>query len=214
MSIPDPVVKNGLQLCFDIVTRTANRLLFNIPLTRNKEFHKLSIDYTFVMFGGANIVRKWPEILKPLVMWWSTKLSATQAIGRRLLLPLLEERVRKERSARINGVAKTRKKEDDMVQWILDYASDEELDANRLMYRMLHINVAAVHTSSSTMADVLYAITVFPQYQAELREEIITIFRREGGWSKQTLTFLYKMDSFMTECGRITPNASRKFIPA
>ena len=165
------------------------------------------------MFGGANTVRKWPEILKPLVMRWSTNLSQTQATARGLLLPILEERVKEEKAARAQGVAKTRDREDDMIQWVMDYASDQELDANKLVYRMLHINVAAVHTSSTTMADVLYAVILFPQYQEELREEIITIFRREGGWSKQTLTFLYKMDSFMTECGRITPNASRKSTP-
>lgn len=205
----ESTVLNGLQVCFNIVTRTANRLLFNIPLTRNEEFHKLSIDYTMVMFGGADKVRKWPTLFKPLVMWWSTRLYETQAMARRLLLPLLVERVKEEKSARAKGIAKTRKKEDDMVQWVMDYASDQELDPDRLVYRMLHINIAAVHTSSTTMADVLYAVIMFPQYQRELREEIAEIFRREGGWSKQTLTFLYKMDSFMTECARIQPNSSR-----
>lgn len=37
------------------------------------------------------------------------------------------------------------------------------------------------------------------------------MFRQEGGWSKQTLTFLSKMDSFMTECARVQPNAACKF---
>ncbi|KAJ5638390.1 hypothetical protein N7490_008269 [Penicillium lividum] len=201
---------NGLEMCFNIVTRTANRLLFNIPLTRNKEFHKLSVDYTFVMFGGADKVRKWPGFFKPIVMWWSTNLYETQATARRLLMPFIEERVKAEKSARAKGIAKTRQKEDDMVQWIMDYASDEELHPNRLFYRMLHINIAAVHTSSSTFAEVLYAAIIFPQYQNELRQEIIDIFRQEGGWSKQALTLLYKMDSFMTECSRIQPNASLK----
>lgn len=206
----EPRVTNGLQLCFNIVTRTANRLLFNIPLTRNEEFHQLSVDYTLVMFGGADKVRKWPQFLKPLVMWWSTRLYETQTIARRLLLPILEERIKEEKSARAKGIEKTRKKEDDMIQWIMDYANDQELDPDRMVYRMLHINIAAVHTSSTTMADVLYAIILFPQYQEELREEIINIFRQEGGWSKQALTLLQRMDSFMTECARIQPNASRK----
>lgn len=163
------------------------------------------------MFGGADTIRKWPDILKPLVMWWSTKLYKTQAVARKFLKPLLEERVKGEKEARAKGTAKTREKEDDMVQWILDYSSDEELVPSRLFYRMLHINVAAVHTSSGTCAEVLYAIAIFPQWQDELREEIIAIFRQEGGWSKQTLTFLSKMDSFMTECARIQPNAACRF---
>lgn len=206
-----PTARNGLAISFDIVTRTANRLLFNIALTRNKEFHKMSIDYTFVMFGGAYKVRSLPNFLKPLVMWWSTGLYKIQDVARGLVMPMLQERVREEKAARANGTAKTRKKDDDMVQWILDYASDEELNPDRLFYRMLHINVAAVHTSSTTFADVLYAVTLFPQYQDELRDEIIRIFRQENGWSKQTLTFLAKMDSFMTECGRLQPNSSREF---
>lgn len=162
------------------------------------------------MFGGADKVRKWPDIMKPLVMWWSTKLYDTQALARKLVMPLIEQRVKEEKTARAQGNSKKRAKEDDMVQWILDYTSDQELEPSRLFYRMLHINIAAVHTSSSSFADVLYAVSVFPEYQDELREEIAEIFRQEGGWSKQTLTFLIKMDSFMTECGRLQPNAACK----
>jgi cytochrome P450 len=206
-----PIKIDGTKVCFNVVTRTANRLLFNIPLTRNKTWHQLSIDYTYVMFGGADKVRKWPEWFKPVVMWWSTKLYETQAAARALLMPLIEDRVSAERLARANGTSKSRKKEEDMVQWIMDYATDEELDPNRLFYRMLHINIAAVHTSSTTFAEVLYAAIVHPVYQEELRQEIVDVFRQECGWSKQALTLLYKMDSFMTECGRYQPNASRKY---
>jgi len=148
--------------------------------------------------------------MKPLVMWWSTKLYETQHIARKLLMPMLEQRVKEEKAARADGKTSQRVKQDDMVQWVIDYASDQELDAGRLFYRMMHINVAAVHTSSSTCAEILYAIALHPQYQDELREEIITIFRQEGGWSKQALTFLSKMDSFMTEVTRFQPSAGCK----
>ncbi|KAF5228138.1 hypothetical protein FANTH_14585 [Fusarium anthophilum] len=201
---------NGMETSFNVVARTANRLLFGIPLTRNKEFHQLSIDYTFVMFGGADIVRKYPNFMKQLVLWWSTKLYPAQALAQKLLMPLLEERVREEKDARANGIAKQREKPNDMIQWILDYAVDEELQPSRLVYRMLHINVAAVHTSSQSFGDVLFTLGLFPQYQDDLREEIIQIFRQEDGWSKETLTLLVKMDSFITECGRIQPNATIK----
>lgn len=210
MSATDWTSRDGLESSFNVVTRTANRLLFNIDLTRNLTFHQLSIDYTFVMFGGADKVRKWPELLKPLVMWWSTNLYKTQNLARSLIMPLLEQRVKDEKIARVQGTIRSREREDDMVQWILDYTSDEELVPSRLFYRMLHINVAAVHTSSTTFADVLYSIAIFSQYQDELREEIVHIFRQERGWSKQALTFLTKMDSFITECGRLQSNAACK----
>lgn len=57
------------SLAFSVVTRTANRLLFGPTLARNDEFLTLSITYTITMFGGANMIRNWPSILKPAVMW-------------------------------------------------------------------------------------------------------------------------------------------------
>ncbi|KAJ3548541.1 hypothetical protein NM208_g955 [Fusarium decemcellulare] len=193
------------RLSFDIITRTANRLLFGTHLARDSEFQELSINYTEVMFGGANMIRNYPEILKPLVMWWKTDIYKAQAIARRHLIPILNQRIAEEDRYVSNGQQDEwqKIKPDDTIQWVLDVTPREERRADRLVYRMLHINIAAVHTSSTTFLSSFLCLAMMPDVQRELREEITEVFRREGGWSKQTLTHLAKLDSFISESLRL-----------
>lgn len=193
------------RLSFDVITRTANRLLFGTNLARDPEFQELSIDYTEIMFGGANAIRNYPEILKPLVMWWKTHIYKAQAIAKKHLLPILKERIAEEDRYIANGKQDEwqKIKTDDTIQWVLDVTPREERRAYRLVYRMLHINIAAVHTSSTTFLSSFLCLAMMPDVQRELREEIADVFRREGGWSKQTLTHLAKLDSFISESLRL-----------
>ncbi|KAJ9144526.1 Cytochrome P450 [Pleurostoma richardsiae] len=200
------------DLAFDLVTRTANRLLFGPELARNEEFQKLSIDYTTIMFGGADMIRNYWGILKPIVMWLKTDIYRAQALARQHLVPLLKARIALEDRYVAEGrQAEWQKvKADDTIQWVLDVTPPEERDPYRLVYRMLHINIAAVHTSSVTFMDTFHCLSVLPEVQRELREEIEQVFRREGGWTKQTLTYLVKMDSFMTESMRLCVHSGVK----
>lgn len=203
------------RLSFDVVTRTANRLLFGTHLARDPEFQNLSIDYTEIMFGGANTIRNYPEILKPIVMWWKTDIYKAQAIAKKHLIPILRERISEEDRYISNGRNDEwqKLKPDDTIQWVLDVTPREERRPDRLVYLMLHINIAAVHTSSTTFLSSFLCLAMMPDVQRELREEISEVFRREGGWSKQTLTHLAKLDSFISESLRLCVMSARRSMP-
>ncbi|KIV81301.1 hypothetical protein PV11_03496 [Exophiala sideris] len=192
---------------FAIVTRTANRLLFGPELAKDKGFLRLSIDFSYVMFGGADLVRAYPEILKPIIMWWKTSLYRSLAEARGYLIPILTERIilmkSHEKEGTMSDWAKT--KPNDCIQWVLDITPPDKRDATILVYRMLHINIAAVHTSSVTFLDCVYELANHPEIHDELRSEVTEVFAREGDWQKQGLTKLIKMDSFMRETVRFNP---------
>ncbi|RSL57416.1 hypothetical protein BHE90_017151 [Fusarium euwallaceae] len=193
------------RLSFDLVTRTANRLLFGTDLARDPDFQELSIDYTTIMFGGANMIRNWPDILKPIVMWWKTDIYKAQAQARKHLVPIIQQRIAAEDRSIAEGKLEEwdKIKPDDAIQWVLDVTPGPERRADRLVYRMLHINIAAVHTSSTTFLSAFLCLATMPDVQDELRQEIIDVFRKEGKWSKQTLTYLVKLDSFISEALRL-----------
>ncbi|RMI96868.1 hypothetical protein CDV36_016281 [Fusarium kuroshium] len=193
------------RLSFDLVTRTANRLLFGTDLARDPDFQELSIDYTTIMFGGANMIRNWPDILKPIVMWWKTDIYKAQAQARKHLVPIIQQRIAAEDRSIAEGKQDEwdKIKPDDAIQWVLDVTPGPERRADRLVYRMLHINIAAVHTSSTTFLSAFLCLATMPDVQDELRQEIIDVFRKEGKWSKQTLTYLVKLDSFISEALRL-----------
>lgn len=92
------------------------------------------------------------------------------------------------------------------VQWVLDITPANKLDdVDILVYRMLHLSISAIHTSSSSFADAIYDLALHPDIHDELCEEIKTVLTEEGGWNKQALTRMIKMDSFMKESARWHP---------
>ncbi|KIX06643.1 uncharacterized protein Z518_04619 [Rhinocladiella mackenziei CBS 650.93] len=199
-------------LGFRVVTRTANRLLFGLELTRNPEFEQLSIDYAGIFFGGAEKIRGWPEYLKPLVMWWSTGIRRARKEANRHLGPVITQRIRDEDRYIAEGRAEEWKKikPEDVIQWILDVAPPADRRVDHMVYRMLHINIGAIHTSSISFLEAFYFLSIHPQYHKDLRDEIETIFRQEGGWTKQALTHLKRVDSFLTESLRLCPFTALK----
>jgi hypothetical protein len=88
---------------FNIVTRTANRLLFGAELARDPEFLKLAIEYSDTFFVGANKIRHDPEWLKPFSIYVKTGMYGQMQIARKKLYPLLTTRIAAMREARQNN---------------------------------------------------------------------------------------------------------------
>ncbi|EOD48508.1 putative cytochrome p450 protein [Neofusicoccum parvum UCRNP2] len=192
---------NVTDVSFSVITQTANRLLFGPDLARDEEFMDLSIKHTGTVFGGANTIRHWPEILKPLIMWWKTGIYREQAVARRILGPILKDRIATEEMYRREGreAEWAKIKPSDVMQWVLDITPPWKKQVDLLVLRMLNVNIAAIHTSSTTFVDVIVLVALTPEIHDELREEIERVFAAEGGWAKQALTYLMKVDSVMTE---------------
>ena len=91
------------------------------------------------------------------------------------------------------------------VQWLLDVTPPEKLDVDVLVHRMLHLNVSAIHTSSCTFLDAIYDLALHPEIHEELRQEILSVMNQQGKWTKQGLTKMIKMDSFIKESARWHP---------
>lgn len=91
------------------------------------------------------------------------------------------------------------------MQWVLDITPPEKLDVNTLVYRMLHISVAAVHTSSISYLNAIYDLAQHPEIHEELRQEIMLVMEEEGCWTSRGLAKMVKLDSFMKESARWHP---------
>ncbi|KIX06715.1 uncharacterized protein Z518_04691 [Rhinocladiella mackenziei CBS 650.93] len=195
-------------VAFKITTRTANRLLFGRELARTKDFLQLAIDYSDTFFGGANMIRHYPEWMKPLVLYFNTGIVKQTATAKKHLFPLLTKRIAAMEEARRNGTYQEFEatKPADVVQWVLDITPLEKRDLHVLTLRLIHILVSAVHTSSVTYLNAIYDLAQHPEVHDELREEIKEVFASENGeWRKQGLTKLVKLDSFIKESARFHP---------
>ena len=65
-------------------------------------------------------------------------------------------------------------------------------------------SVAAIHTTSDMLTQVLYDLCGRDALIQALREEVITVVQEEG-WTKPTLYKLKLMDSVLKESQRLKP---------
>ncbi|CAI7617842.1 unnamed protein product [Penicillium crustosum] len=150
-----------------IATRTANRLLVGAPLCRNEEYLDMSIKYTIDVFGGADKLRAWPKFLRSTVTQFVTNVKERQRVARKHLIPYIKARLQEESDGFIE------KPPVDSLQWVMDAAPNSgERDPERLMFRLLHLNVAAVHTTSVTYLNAILDLAFHTEIHEELRTEI------------------------------------------
>jgi cytochrome P450 len=185
-----------------IATRTANRLLVGAPLCRNEEYLDMSIKYTIDVFGGADKLRAWPKFLRSTVTQFVTNVKERQRVARKHLIPYIKARLQEESRGLLE------KPPVDSLQWVMDAApNSSERDPERLMFRLLHLNVAAVHTTSATYLNAMLDLAFHTEIHGELRTEIDSAVQ-EHGWSGRALSQMRKLDSFLTESQRLSPLAS------
>ncbi|GAQ10181.1 fumitremorgin C monooxygenase [Aspergillus lentulus] len=194
-----------------IATRTANRLLVGVPLCRNEDYLQMSIRYTIDVFGGADKLRAWPDFLKSTVTYFVTNVRERQKVARKHLIPYIKARLEE-----VEKLQQTspKSKPVDSLQWVIDAApSYQERDPERLMYRLLHLNVAAVHTTSVTFLNCVYDLALHTDIHSELRAEIESAVQTDG-WTARSLSAMRKLDSFMLESQRLAPIASSQMTRA
>lgn len=71
----------------------------------------------------------------------------------------------------------------DMLQWLIESTNGKDAETNRLVKRMLFLNMAVIHTTAFTGTNVLLDLCARPDDLAVLREEIIEAMGRDGGLS-------------------------------
>jgi hypothetical protein len=109
----------------------------------------------------------------------------------------------------------------DVISWLIDVSDKEHRNLRSICLRILVLNFASLHTSaqvcrnvaSSMVTDFLLVSKGFshallylaanPQYCEPLREEVSEVINQDG-WTKDAMTKLPKMDSFLKESLRLS----------
>lgn len=102
----------------------------------------------------------------------------------------------------------------DLLQMLHDGARGRDADHNFLAYTALAVSFAAIHTSASVPAHLVYDLCSRREYIAPLREEVENMLKEEGGFTMPGLAKLAKMDSFMKESQRFSPLVFSKPTPS
>ena len=173
-------------------------------LNRTEEWIDISVNFTIDVFAAAKRLKEWPSALHPILQYVFPEVKRIQkqyADARNLTIPIMK--ARREASKKPGYV-----KPVDFMQWVMDNSKAEGdiLSDESISSMLLTGGLASIHTTSMAGTHALYDLAAHPEFVHDLREEMKTVLKMEGGQlSKDGLTKLAKLDSFMKESQRINP---------
>ncbi|KAI0195397.1 putative cytochrome P450 [Xylaria flabelliformis] len=189
-----------------IVARVSSRMFGGTDLSRSEDWVKSTIDFAVDGFIGAQAIKQYPHVLRPIASKFIpaiTNIKKHLETADRVIVPVLRAR----RQAQAAGWPDSGgKPPSDFLQWMLGAAVGDEQDDSYIALIQLKLSFAAIHTSAAAPTQLLYDLCVMPEWIDILREEIELVKQATGSISsKQTLSRLEKLDSFMKESQRFNP---------
>jgi len=146
---PIPARKTFTQM----ICQVSSRAFVGLPVCRDKEYCKLSIEFTTNVMTAAAAINLFPRVLKPLVGSLYNKLSGHQARMIRLLGPEIEVRKRRYNESGVDYADKP----NDMLSWVMELATrGTEQTTGALALRMLNVNFMAIHSTYVVCRLVLF----------------------------------------------------------
>ncbi|TDL22833.1 cytochrome P450 [Rickenella mellea] len=188
----------AVETFMTIVARTSNRIFVGLPTCRDPDYIKLNIEYTVQVFKAATLIGLTPSFLRPIVGRLLSPARSGVRRGLKHLRPIIEERLRKYEEYGLNYPDKP----NDMLTWMMDEAEGNERGVEILCLRMLSVNMTALHTSSMSLAQAMFHLASKPQYIEPMRVEVERVIQ-EDGWTKEAMTKMRKVDSFLKETQRV-----------
>jgi hypothetical protein len=206
-----------------MIPRLTNRMLVGPTLCREKKYLDAILSFTKDIIRTQMIMFLVPKALHPVV---GGLLSFTSKyhywLSSRFTVPLIKERLEVLRKKDAGDSAyKDWKEPHDYISWTYRTAQAEgrldELQPDRIAKRVMPLNFASIHTTSLTAYETMINILGADANVIEsLREEAYHVLSEEGGWTKQGLSRMHRMDSAIRESQRVSPIAltfiSRKVV--
>lgn len=207
-----PATKDWTSIKFfpvapQLTTRLSGRAFLGETLCRNEEWLDVSIKYTIDSFFAVRALRMWPPVLRRIAHHFLPEMKLVREevkTARRVIEAEVAERRRARFEAQLSG---TPLKSTDAIGWFDDVAGDRQFD---IVQEQMMLSVAAIHTTSVTLMQLLYDLADNPKYVDMLREEIVAVLSEDGGWQKNTLYKMKLLDSCMKESQRLHTVGARK----
>ncbi|KAJ5662701.1 hypothetical protein N7462_011627 [Penicillium macrosclerotiorum] len=188
-----------------ILARLSSLAFLGEHICRDKDWVNVSVHYTLDAFAAARELRMWPSTLRPFVHWFMPsvrKLRQHMVVARSIINREIEKRalIREGKLAPEDPP----RSHADALDWLQEMSAEGNTlcDISR---SQVGLALAAIHTTSNLMTNVIYDLAAYPEYIQPLRDEIRTVIAEDGVLKKTSLLKLKLMDSVMKESQRINP---------
>jgi cytochrome P450 len=184
------------------VAQLSSKVFLGDEICRNPDWLRITVEYSVDSFMAAESLRIWPKMLRPVASKFlprCRKVRAEMEEARQIITPVLEKRRAEKRAALKLG--STPKRYNDAMEWMEESAKGRQYDP---AVGQMAFSVAAIHTTSDMMTQVIYDLCGKDDLIHGLREEIIAVLSQDG-WKKTALYKLKLMDSMLKESQRLKP---------
>ncbi|KAM4059008.1 cytochrome p450 [Hirsutella rhossiliensis] len=192
-------------MLLNIAVQISQRVLIGLPLCRNREWLDAASTHSHNVTMTQMAMRTVPPVLRPLldlVLPTAWRYKAAVRRGKEIIIPEIQRRRQLEETD--TGYVKPV----DLLQGMMDLAApgDKESEAENLAHRQLLVTLVAGHSTAAAGSHALLDAVAQPHYLNELRSEALQVLQEEGGeWKRQSVSKLWKMDSFLRESQRLSP---------
>lgn len=187
-----------------MIARLSALVLMGETVCRDPAWLDVSVNYTIDAFLAARALRMWPCVLRPLVHWFMPscqKLRQHFAVARAIVAREVENRTLAKQSQRDSGNVPRRA---DALDWLEEISTAHGSVSDRPR-EQIGLALAAIHTTSNLLTNVVYDLAAYPEYVDPLREEIKAVLAEDGSLKKTSLLKLKLMDSVIKESQRVNP---------
>lgn len=184
------------------VARLSSRVFLGEEICRNQDWLRITVEYSVHSFLAAESLRIWPKMLRPIasrLLPGCRQVRAEMDEARRIITPVLEARRAENLQALRNS--QTAKQYNDAMEWMEKSAKGRKYDP---AVGQMAFSVAAIHTTSDMMTQLIYDLCGKDDLIKALRDEVITVLS-EDGLQRTSLYKLKLMDSTMKESQRLKP---------
>lgn len=163
----------------------------------------MSVNYTIDAFLAARALNMWPVILQPFAHMFHPRVRAVRKhvqVARQIIQRELKLR-EMQRAGEIEDPIATGKHRD-ALEWMQELSAGHPMD---MAARQIGLSLAAIHTTSNLITNVVYDLAAYPEYVQPLRDEITTVMAEDGYLKKASLAKMKLMDSVLKETQRVNP---------
>ncbi|KAF9869582.1 hypothetical protein CkaCkLH20_12975 [Colletotrichum karsti] len=184
----------------ELVAIMSARIMHSEEASRNPTWLKLSTSFVHTAIEYGTALKHWPPFLRPIVAYFHPQRLEKEnqlAGGREIVAKSLS------RKKALGGAPL--ENPPTMLDHLTSGQHASKLDDLDLQLQLqMTLAVASIHTTSSTITQVLYDLAAYPEHTEELRQEVVEVLERFGGvFTKQSLSEMKKLDSWMKESLRM-----------
>ncbi|KAF2091838.1 cytochrome P450 [Saccharata proteae CBS 121410] len=209
----------ALETLSEIIVRISNRVFVGEDLYHDEGYLKVISAFSTVFILAAIAIKALiPDILKPILaplIALPNKYCLWRC--RRYLDPIISERLKNLRRRESDPSAKHPEEPEDFLQWMtraaFSHPDKGEANASIISTRILLMEMTAIHTSTSTIANtVLDLLSADPSrnYVDGIRAQALAVLSHDNGvWTSAGIRKLTRADSAIRESLRFSGFAAR-----